>query len=447
MKKGTRLKNFIKVIIICITAAAILAGSFKVLVLKSEDGINQMQALYRQPKNSVDVIFLGSSLVYCDISTGVLWDNHGIAAFDLGSAEAPAWASYYELKEALRHQRPKAVCYEVSISAIYDMLTQSDEWSADANYGMRWTANKIHQLKVNSEKDEFLSRLDPFNIMHGRYTDLKENDFTNVRDSVDYKGFDPREYVQETERPDMDKEVGKKPCTPKAEEYIKKIIQLTREEDIPLIMFVSPYSITDDMRMICNYIKDIAASEGVEFIDFNERYDEMSLDFSKDMSTGNHLNYEGNYKFSDYFGQELKKRFDIPDRRGDERYVSWDRDAAWQRNERTDLEILGCESAEEALELTQEGYVTFLLMGNAAQICENNECMALAQIEEGGEPFRLLYTSDGDSFCFEENREDGGEPVCSIFINDKEYKPEGENFMLVYDLLRHEVVRTVEFSQ
>ena len=59
---------------------------------------------YSRSFNSIDVIFSGSSKVYCDIATGVLWEKYGIAAFDLGGAEAPSWGSYYQLKEALKTQ-------------------------------------------------------------------------------------------------------------------------------------------------------------------------------------------------------------------------------------------------------------------------------------------------------------------------------------------------------
>ena len=101
MDKNKKIINIIKVLIIAAVAVVLVLGIAKVLLLKSEDGINQFQAFYKQPENSIDVIFSGSSKVYCDIATGVLWENHGIAAFDLGGAEAPSWVSYYQLKEAL----------------------------------------------------------------------------------------------------------------------------------------------------------------------------------------------------------------------------------------------------------------------------------------------------------------------------------------------------------
>ncbi|MBO4637891.1 MAG: hypothetical protein J5685_12205, partial [Clostridiales bacterium] len=143
MEKNKKLINIIKALVIAVVAIILVLGIAKVLLLKSEDGINQFQAFYKQPENSIDVIFSGSSKVYCDIATGVLWENHGIAAFDLGGAEAPSWVSYYQIKEALKTQKPKVICYEVSVAAMYDMLTQANNWSTDNSYGMKWNRNRI----------------------------------------------------------------------------------------------------------------------------------------------------------------------------------------------------------------------------------------------------------------------------------------------------------------
>ena len=154
MEKHTKIIKLIKGLVIIALAVLIVIGLNRILILKSQDGINQLQALYRQPDNSIDVFFVGSSKVYCDIATGVLWDNYGMASFDLGGAEAPSWVSYYHLKEAFKTQKPKVICYEVSVAAMYDMLYQSNYWAPDNNYGMKWNQNRIDQLKANSEEKE-----------------------------------------------------------------------------------------------------------------------------------------------------------------------------------------------------------------------------------------------------------------------------------------------------
>lgn len=440
MEKHTKLINFIKGLVIVAVAVVILIGLSKILLLKSEDGVNQMQAFYKQPENSIDVIFLGSSRIYCDIATGVLWDNYGIAAYDLGGAEAPSWVSYYQLKEALRTQRPKVICYEISSVARVEMLTQANNWASDNNYGMKWGSNRIDQLKVNSTEEEFYQRLNPFNIMHGRYKDLTENDFRNVRDTVNYKGFDPRDRIWEMETPDIDSYTDIEPCSEKEEEYITKLIELARSEDIPIILFASPFDTNESEQAIHNYVWTIAEKEGAKYIDFNTRYDEIGMDYSCDMADTGHLNYSGNYKFTNYFGGLLKSEFDLPDRREDPRYDSWNWDSSIQKYERIDSRIISSEDAVEVLTLAQKGYIVFGISNGNAVVIDDGVSVA-----EGSGEFRIPYESGEDTFLFVDENEAEFDHYCSLFINDKRYRENYGNILFVYDKVRHEYVRSMEF--
>lgn len=439
MDKKSKLINLIKALIIVIIAVTIVIGLSGILLLKSEDGISQLQSLYKQPENSIDVIFAGSSKVYCDIATGVLWDNYGISAYDLGGAEAPSWVSYYHLKEALKTQNPKVICYEVSVAAMYDMLYQSDTWAPDNNYGMKWNRNRIDQLRVNSEEDEFWQRLNPYNIMHGRYNDLSRNDFENIRNSINYKGFDPREKVDDMDRPDIASVTEKTPCTEKEEEYIRKIIELAREEGITPVFFASPCDVSQHEQEIINYVRDIAESEDVDFLDFNTMWDEFGMNFETDMADPGHLNYGGNYKFTKYFGSILRDRYNIPDHRGDSRYISWDWDAALQNYERNDLNIINSKDAMDALYKINENYIVFMINGGAGSIVQNNEVIAT---QDG--QFRMTYETDDDVFLFTKKLVKGKD-CYSLYINDREYCEEYKNVVIIYDTVRHEYVTAINY--
>lgn len=440
MEKSTKpVVNFIKAVIIILVAAIIVVGTSRILVLKSEDGINQFQAFYKQPENSIDVIFSGSSKVFCDIATGVLWENYGIAAYDLAGAEAPSWVSYYQLKEAFKTQKPKVICYEVSVAAMYDMLYQANNWATDNSYGMKWNSNRINLLKIDSEEDAFYERLNPFNIMHGRYKDLNENDFTNVRNSANYKGFDPRERIVEVNTPDLCDISVIEPCTEKEDIYIRKIIELAKQENVPIILFASPYESPEEDQKILNYVRTIADEEGVEFIDFNREYDKFGMDYSKDMSDGGHLNFSGNYKFTNYFGSILKEKYDIPDHRGDKNYISWDWDLALQNYERNNLKIKNTEDATEILTMTQNGYIVFGTNGEKAYIIDNGEV-----VSEGEGSFRLPYTKGEDAFLFKEWN-DKGNRLISLFVNDEEHIEYYGNILFIYDTVNHVFVRSIYY--
>lgn len=357
-------KNLFKGIVLIILAAIILTGTGQILLIKSEDGISQLKSLYKQKENTIDVLFLGSSHVYCDIATGLLWDEYGISSFDLGGAEAPSWTSYYHLKEALKTQQPDVVFYEVSIASIRPTLYPPVFWVEDNIYGMKWNRNRIDALRINTYEDSFKDLLFPFSAMHGRYSELSKNDFADRNNSINYKGFDPREDVRSFRTPDVQNITAEEPCSEKAEEYLKKIIELCAQNDIELELFVSPYVINADEKKINNYMFSIGKQYGVECVDFNQYYDEMGMDFATDMAEELHLNYSGNEKFTRYFGNYIKDNYTIADHRGDTEYSSWDVDAKRQRIERSNLVIANCDDVKTLLETAfGDDYITVICAG------------------------------------------------------------------------------------
>ena len=59
----------------------LLSNLNRILCVKSPHGIDQTRYLYVQPKNKIDVLFLGSSHVHCNVNTLLLWDEYGMAAY------------------------------------------------------------------------------------------------------------------------------------------------------------------------------------------------------------------------------------------------------------------------------------------------------------------------------------------------------------------------------
>lgn len=116
-----------------------LAAANRLLCVKSQDGIDQARAFYHQPENSIDVVFLGSSHIHCNINTAYLWTEYGIAAYDYSAAEQPLWMTYYWLREFCKTQKPKLVVLDVYSPAAYEADYQY-RWMEENLFGMRFSA-------------------------------------------------------------------------------------------------------------------------------------------------------------------------------------------------------------------------------------------------------------------------------------------------------------------
>lgn len=466
------MKKWIKFIILIVTVCVILVLCERVLLLKSEDGIEQIESFYLQEENTVDALFMGNSHTYCNINTGVLWDEYGVAGFNLGGAEQPYWNTYYYLKEAIKTQHPQVIMLEISAVGINPTDYQPENWLICNTYGMKLNANKLAALKTSIYED-YLGRLAiPMNSIHGRYDELTREDFTDPNRSITNKGFDPREGVRAYNRPDVSGVTETTAISAKSEKYLLKIIELTKAEGIPLVMFTAPYVVTEDSQKIYNYVFEIAEANQIPYVDFNQKYDEIGLDFAVDMADNLHLNRTGNAKFSKYLGNYLTEQYGIPDRRGLQEYASWEEDALNQRQDNAAYTLRTTGDFGEYLKLlANEQYLSFVFTGYNMDDVEIDaqivEMMQAAGIGASGimngqsillsgkdiwdytdlEEFEWVFEDQKSNLMCSREKNVHGDRSVKVFVGDKQYDILNEGIsILVYDKQLDRVVDQVNVN-
>lgn len=320
MKKNLIRGGFIALLVVTIYLVA------SILSIKSEHGVNQHNGMYWQPTDSIDVVMMGSSHVHCNINTGLLWERFGIASYDYSGAEQPLWMTYYYLKEVYKYQSPEVVVLDMYAPARFKEDYQYN-WISENIYGMKFSMNKLQMLSVSVEPQKLRQYFPSFAVYHSRYDELEDEDFKNffwnVEEKEAFKGYTP--YWNQTPqiRPTVSEERNDG-LTPKSEKYLRKIISYTEKKGSRLVLIAAPYVVTDEDMRAYNRIEEIAAEEGLTFINYNEYYDEIGLDFKKDFNDASHLNYWGSCKFTKYLGEFLISCEEVIDRRGGEGYKSWD---------------------------------------------------------------------------------------------------------------------------
>lgn len=318
-------KYIIRFVLIILIAFSILVLNFA-LMPKTEHGIMQARCMYSQPKDSIDVVMLGSSHIHCDINTALLWEDYGISAYDYSAAEQPLWITYYYLKEICKTQKPKVAVLDLYGPAHYKDDFQY-EWLADNLFGFRFSLNKIQMMTSCLEFDQIDRFFPAFFSYHNNYkelanTNLLQDFFDARKENETFKGYTPYFYVQEQTEPEI-VPVGSGGLTPKSEIYLLRIINYCKENNIELFLIVTPYITNDADELVYNRIKEISSYEGIDFNSTNYDYSNMGLNFEDDFNDSSHLNYSGSCKFTKYLADELLSRFELEDHRGDSYYDSW----------------------------------------------------------------------------------------------------------------------------
>lgn len=361
MNKAIRCICFVVLLVV------VLHYTTSVFAFKYEDGIYDMTTFYEQEDNTIDVLAIGSSHAYCNINTSVLWEEYGIAAFDLGGSIQPMWNSYHYLIEALKTQSPRLILLEGYT------LTLSEEYMDDSRvikntYGLHWNHNKLDAIKDSTLPDQRSEFMPEYNQYHGRYTEISEKDFrTNQGNPLyaNWKGFQNLTHTNHYESAADVTHVSERLApTQRSETYYRKILALAQERHIPIAVIITPYAeITERQQMIYNYCADIAAEYNVGFYNYNLEYERIGMDMYTDCAGSDHLNYLGSAKFAKALGNTIIK--DYPDcyidRRGDAAYESWALDSIYYERTISNHAITKVEDIPSAIYLANdENYIVLL---------------------------------------------------------------------------------------
>lgn len=318
----------------CFCALALLLAGYATYVLtpKSDFGICSMLNLYAQPENTVDVLTVGTSLAFAGVNTNVLYTEYGIAAYNLCSAEQPFWVSYYALREALRTQRPQVILLDAK-PATYNRDYSRRGRVILSTFGIRSPVNRAGAILacVESPQDA-LGFLLGLPQLHRNYPKVTAADFAYPPDNgsrgPSWKGYIEMDNVEQHHRPSLIWNSVQRSMNAREEEYARRIFELAEQEGIALLVvgFPNPDYAAD--HMYYNALFGIAREYGFSGLNYNDPTLRYGLRYTSDFADWQHLNVKGSVTLSRRLGEDLLSLAELPDRRGDAHYASYDECAA-----------------------------------------------------------------------------------------------------------------------
>ena len=441
---------------------------------------------YQMDKNSVDVLFLGSSVAVNNFIPQQLYNDYGIRSYNLASEQQNVLLSYYWLKEALQYQTPKLVVLEAFFlqNLHGDLaLNTSEGLTRKAIDPMRWSPVKweaVHDICQRDPSQTVMSYLFTNIRYHGRWKELESWDFI----TEDYSkpvlfGWAPGqdEYIPVEPFEESDEDTS---CQLREDmvEYFEKMVSLCNEKGIRLILVKVPQS--GKMTHIDYAYRKLAEQYGIDYYNFLEKslYDRMKVDTATEW-VASHGNLSGNYKNSALLGEIIAERYAIPCMQ-DEQYEKTRIDysqmcTSFSVNRIEDIDeylravnkpdyIVMISVKDEAVRRLKESTKNILRgYGSAASweaesmlrcaytaVLENGIISEETSMMRGGDP--LVQTG---SFHNSRNRyviksagfEDKGGAVSSIMINGVEYSMNSRGLnIVVYDKLLEKVIDSVSFD-
>ena len=276
-------------------------------VLREKEGTNIQDNFKQLERDSVDMVFIGSSHQFCTINPDLLYEEYGINSFMLATSAQTIPMSYYAAMEAIELQHPKAIVLE-ALYCSNDFRTVSPEMSHTFFDGMpRCEARKlaIEDLIEPEEQIYYYLNLGRY---HTRWKDLTEKDFMSNLDSP-RGGYYSEETKYNWQIPVISKD-EKEPMPEEMLKYLDMLVELCKENQVELIMYVAPFnSMYDDeatredlfrRQRIFNWLEDYTKEKGLRYYNLFYEIPEMNLDGMTDYMDSQHFNCYGQEKVTRY---------------------------------------------------------------------------------------------------------------------------------------------------
>ena len=284
---------------------------------------------YYEQKNSLDVVFVGSSHTMCAIYPLDLYHEYGIAAYDYASSGLALPQLYYQVVEALKTQTPEVLVLDISGVRYDNTKITSSEYVHLQLDNMKWSLNRIEAINdLIEEPGDRLEYYFPLLKFHTRWKSLGRRDFKPI--TGDSKGARVGDMVWSLEPCALVPEDYVSPIPECPEAYLRKILDCCRDRGVQVLLFNPPDSAGEELQGRYNAVCAIAEEYGLPYLNLMYHLDDLGFDYGADMRDIEHCNRWGGEKVTSYVGRYLKENYDLPDRREDAAYASaWD--AAYER--------------------------------------------------------------------------------------------------------------------
>ena len=276
-----------------------------------DEGVRtRLENFYAQPRNSLDVVFVGSSAVYTFFSPLQLYDQTGLTSALYATPNQTVPMLRYILEEGRKTQpqalyvielRPMLASHEDNLLISSDLRRLSDN--------MPWSFNRARCIETLAPDPDKLSWHFDLIKYHDRWTEIK---FSDIRmkwgkpdENMGFPFDTHREPVQEQNWSAINALISPEP---ENEVALRDLLETIRSWKLNALFLATPFSLSREQEKKYNAVGSILAEYGYDFINMNRLYTELKLDFERDFSDFRHTNILGAIKCTDYIGKVLAER-------------------------------------------------------------------------------------------------------------------------------------------
>ncbi len=336
------MKRFFKVTAFILSLALTVLFLQNMVLIPWDAQDVQVSGFYSEPERSLDVVFTGASDMYTSFSPCGAYDKYGFTSYLYCVPRNTVAFWKPQVEEILLTQSPELIVIEVN-GALY---TDEDNLCTDENLhlftdhipSLKRRGRFVRETLSESDKPEYLF---PYIKYHGNLSSLKSAALV----FSDRLGFLLRGgLIMHGERahfghmkpkgkePDLSELTGTLPVEEAYEERLRSFLSWAKEEvSCPILFLRTPHylaegeNIQQEFFRRANRVEEIVSEYGYPMLQCDRIHKEIGLDASTDYFDPEHLNMQGQLKFTDYLGNILVKDYAVyPGELSDKDRQRWD---------------------------------------------------------------------------------------------------------------------------
>lgn len=283
------------------------------VVLPKRENYGAVWDMYlKEPKQSVDVLLFGSSVVYCNVIPAVIYEETGISSFVMAGPDQTLPVTLSYIKEAVKTQDPSVIFVE--ISALF-YPRENDSVKVNLCY-MPWGWNRVEASWSQTTGEERLGLFFPLYAYHDRWKELTAKDFLPAQ---------PDPFAGYTFLSGEKQQAAVQGITLETTEEVfqqnvltlQEIDDFCKEREIRCVFYLSPGAQRLEGELKTKVEAFFVQCSG-EFWDLSQedQWQLLSLNVEKDFFDQRHFNWHGAEKFSLWLGEELSNQI-LPENQED----------------------------------------------------------------------------------------------------------------------------------
>lgn len=345
----------IRLVLFCLLFFILLFGTCH--VLEDKYSKKQMYALRYEPKDTIDIVFLGNSHVNNGIAPVELWNKYGYTTYNFSMMSQTFPLVYYNAVDAIKLQHPDILIVDLFAATSFSNNFPNMHKTID-NLTFKTRMTAIQEVVPDELKTEYTY---PLYIYHDRWNRLEKKDvlpyFLRYAPRRNYnKGSYLPPQWNYCENPYKDiANAGVGDLTEEHLYWYERLDKLCEDNGVQLVFTVIPYTnpiggtvgATVKNMEIYNATEVWCKDNDVGYVNLFYHLDDMDFDFSTDMSDESHVNILGALKVTDFLGKYISQNYNVADNRSNARIAKEWNESYEKYSAERDVLITKCKEAQK----------------------------------------------------------------------------------------------------